>query len=85
MDLESIVNEFGLEDVDRMFQLCNTFNVSNPSLIDVLLGLINDHFLKFRERESDLKFDKKEIKVFLSCANYLRQIILSARTRQVDG
>ncbi|ADU25037.1 p10 [Diodia vein chlorosis virus] len=77
MDSEEFVKDYSLERINDFLKLYNSFGNTNPSITDVLLGVINDNFLSFRNIKSDFVVPKEELLDFLKLTDLVRQLLFS--------
>ncbi|AAV40969.1 p9 [Blackberry yellow vein-associated virus] len=77
MDITQLMNQIGAERVNSFFMLVSRFGNDLPPTADVLLDIINSHFLDFSatRREIPLKFE--DLKDFLICLKFIRDINLN--------
>ncbi|WBP49979.1 P9 [Mulberry crinivirus] len=67
MDLQKLIDEVGLENVERYLKIYIEGIVHPKSSTEFLLNLINSHFLKFDATREETKVQYSELRDFLLC------------------
>lgn len=67
MDLTQVINDIGLEKVERYLTIYNRGRTVPYGNIDTLLNLINQFSVEFDSQRVKLPIERSELKEFLEC------------------
>ncbi|USF91890.1 9 kDa protein [polyscias crinivirus 1] len=67
MDLEEVIDSFGLDSVEKFLVLYNNYRFVGLGHVDVLLNIINQFFVEFDSQRVKLPIEIEEVKPFLQC------------------
>nr|AVL25834.1 hypothetical protein [Arracacha latent virus C] len=82
MDLQRLIDMFGLDNVVKYFEIYDKCGKSLPFLSDVLLNVINNHCVEFQADKRKPVIDKTELIAFLTCIKFVRDIVTFGRNER---